>query len=252
MSNKDTSWGSSANWYSAYLETTEDSYQKKVILPGLLKVLNLKPNEKLLDIACGQGFFAREFAKTGAGVEGADISPELIEEAKKLSENKIAYHVAPANKLSFASNESFDAATIVLAIQNIEDVSGAFKEAGRVLKRGGRLVLVMMHPAFRMPEFASWGWDEEKRVQYRRVDRYLSPNKSELLVHPGKKDSPVTISYHRSLQDFAKALSENGFRIENIEEWISHKKSGNGPRRVTEDRSRTEIPLFMMIEARKV
>lgn len=251
MEKKDTSWGPAANWYSNHLETTEDSYQKQVILPNLSRVLGLKEGERFLEIACGQGFFCREFAKTGALVEGADISPELIAEAQSLG-GKISYHVAPASDLSFAQPETFDAAAVILAIQNIEDMSGAFREAARVMKKGGRLALVLMHPAFRIPGQSSWGYDEENRIQYRRIDRYLSPNTTELLVHPGKKDSPVTVSYHRSLQDFSRALSENGFHIANIEEWVSHKKSGNGPRRVAEDRSRTEIPLFMMIEAKKV
>ncbi len=252
MTDKDTSWGTSAKWYSDYLETTEDSYQKQVILPGLLRVLNLQKGEKLLDVACGQGFFAREFAKAGAAVVGADISPELIEEAKKLSPIGITYHVATADSLSFAEPESFDAVTIVLAIQNIEDMSAAFGEAARVLKKGGRLVLVIMHPAFRIPTATHWGYDEERRVQFRRVDSYLSMSRSELLVHPGEKESPVTISYHRSLQDFSKALFKHGFAITKLEEWISHKQSQNGPRRVAEDKSRKEFPLFMMIEGRKL
>ncbi len=251
MKDSNTSWGKSAQWYNAYLETTEDSYQKQVILPGLVRVLGLKKGEKLLDIACGQGFFSREFAKTGALVEGADIAAELIEEAKKLSSNEVVYHVAPANNLSFAEEGSFDAATIVLAIQNIEDMDGTFAEAARVLKKDGRLVLVIMHPAFRIPTATHWGYDEEKRVQFRRVDSYLSMSRTELLVHPGQVGSPVTVSYHRSLQDFSKALFKHGFAITKLEEWISHKQSQNGPRRVAEDKSRKEFPLFMMIEARR-
>jgi len=244
-----TSWGSSAEWYSSYLEETPDTYQRAVILPNLLRILDIKKGTRVIDIACGQGFFSREFAKAGAVVVGADISPELIAEAKKLSPG-ISYYVAPADRLSFAKSASFDAATIVLAIQNIENISGVFAEAARVLVPGGRLVLVMMHPAFRIPERTSWGWDSETEVQYRRVDRYLSGNRSELLVHPGKKDSETTISYHRSLQDFSKALFKAGFAITRLEEWISHKKSEKGPRQAAEDLARKEIPLFLMLEAR--
>jgi hypothetical protein len=71
------------------------------------------------------------------------------------------------------------------------------------------------------------------------------------LVHPGRQGSEVTISYHRSLQDFSKALTKAGFVISKMEEWISHKRSGKGPRQKAEDTARREIPLFLMLEARK-
>jgi hypothetical protein len=71
-----------------------------------------------------------------------------------------------------------------------------------------------------------------------------------LLVHPGKTNSPKTISYHRSLQDFSKALFKSGFSITRLEEWISHKQSQKGPRQKAEDQARKEIPMFLMLEAR--
>ncbi|HVM73279.1 MAG TPA: class I SAM-dependent methyltransferase [Candidatus Paceibacterota bacterium] len=118
---KNTSWGPVADWYDAYLEVTPESYQAAVIAPNLLRVLALKKGEHVIDIACGQGYFTRAFAEAGAHAVGADISKELITVAKKRSP-KIDFHVAPAHKLSFAKDASYDAATIVLAIQNIENI----------------------------------------------------------------------------------------------------------------------------------
>ncbi|MBM3261234.1 class I SAM-dependent methyltransferase [Candidatus Kaiserbacteria bacterium] len=258
---KDTSWGTVAEWYSTYLETNPDSYQRQVILPNLLRILAIRQGMRVLDVACGQGFFARAFEGAGASVVGVDIASDLITEAKKLSKN-IPYHVTPADALGYAEDGSFDAVTMVLAIQNIENMTGAFAEASRVLHREGRLVLVMMHPAFRIPERSSWGWDGEggpvrggasngAGVQYRRVDGYLSAARSTLLVHPGQKDSPTTTSYHRSLQDFSKALFKTGFTITRLEEWISHKQSEKGPRQSAENLARKEIPMFLMLEATK-
>ncbi|HEX8993733.1 MAG TPA: methyltransferase domain-containing protein, partial [Candidatus Paceibacterota bacterium] len=162
----------------------------------------------------------------------------------------IPFHVAPAHKLPFAKDGSFDTVTIVLALQNIENMSEVLREARRVLKRGGRLVFVLNHPAFRVIRHSSWGFDEAQKVQYRRIDRYLSGEKVMVDMHPGKRDSVRTVSFHRSLQDIVKALSKNGFAIMHLEEWISHKKSGKGPRQRAEDTARKEFPLFMMIEAR--
>ena len=245
-----TSWGKVADWYGDYLGS-EDTYQAKVILPNLLRVLDLKKGERVLDLACGEGFFAREFAKTGTQVVGADIARELIEHAKKTG-GDVEYHVAPATNLSFAKDSQFDVVVCVLALQNIEDLAGVCKEARRVLKAKGRFVIVLNHPAFRVLRRSSWGWDEEAGVQYRRIDGYLSAAKISVDMHPGKGKSVQTISYHRSLQDFVKALRGAGLAVSQLEEWISHKESGKGPRQQGEDTARREIPLFVMLEARQI
>ncbi len=97
-----TSWGGVSEWYDDYLENGEDTYQRQVILPNLLRLLAIKQGDRVLDVACGQGFFTRAFAAAGARAAGADISPALIERAKELSSKEIAFHVAPAHDLAFA------------------------------------------------------------------------------------------------------------------------------------------------------
>ncbi len=244
-----TSWGGVADWYDNYLETNKDSYQEKVIAPNLLRLLDIKAGMPILDLACGQGFFTRKWRSAGASVVGADISKKLIETAKARSP-EISFHATPAHKLAFAKDNSFSAVTIVLAIQNIENITDVFAEVRRVLKPGGRMLIVMNHPAFRIPKRTSWGFDEKEKTQYRRIDGYLSPSAVPILMHPGQAKSEATLSYHRSLQDFFKPLSKNNFAVTRLEEWISHKRSEAGPRQNAEDKARKEIPLFMMLEAR--
>jgi len=244
-----TSWGSVADWYDTYLEVTPDSYQAMVIAPNLLRVLALQKGERVLDVACGQGYFTRSFVEAGALAEGTDISRELITRAKKRSP-KIPFYNTSAHQLQFAKDASYDVVTIILAIQNIENIVEVFAEARRVLKPTGRLVVVMNHPAFRIPKRTSWGWDDVGKIQFRRTDGYLSAATISIDMHPGKMNSPKTISYHRSLQDFFKALSKSGFAVTKLEEWISHKKSEKGPKQIAEDTARKEIPLFLMMECR--
>ncbi len=255
----DTSWDAVAGWYDELLEESPDSFQAKVILPNILRILN--PGQgltlsgmKIIDIACGQGYFSRAFVAAGAKVVGADISPELIEKAKERSQN-IEFHVAPADRLNFAENDTFDAAVIILAIQNIENLSGTMGEAARVLKPGGRLVVVLNHPAFRIPQKSSWEWDAKKGRQYRRIESYLKEYKIEIDMTPGEKDKSKkqkTISFHRPLQSYFEKLQSAGFVVAKLEEWVSHKKSQKGPRSLEEDRIRKEIPMFLMLEAKKV
>lgn len=244
---KTTSWGAVSDWYNDVLNDP-DSYQNKVILPGVLRILNLKSGEKVLDLACGQGFFSEEFKKAGVEVVGVDISPELIEIAKKNSPKDISYHVSPADSLPFLADKSIDAISIVLALQNIENIVVVFRECKRMLKQEGRLVLVLNHPVLRVPRRSGWGFDEEKNVQYRRLDGYLSESKEEIEMNPGKKDGIKTVSFHRPLQMYIKTLANTGFAVSRLEEWTSHKQSEPGPRQVAEDRSRKEFPLFLAIE----
>ncbi|MBI2888858.1 MAG: methyltransferase domain-containing protein, partial [Candidatus Liptonbacteria bacterium] len=96
----DTSWGIVADWYHEHLSAS-DTHHEKVILPNLARILQPKNGERILDAACGEGFFSRALASNGAGIIGVDISPELIAIAKKLSPDS-AFHAAPLADLSFA------------------------------------------------------------------------------------------------------------------------------------------------------
>src|SRR3989338_2614204 len=83
MLQKQTSWSPVASWYHELLKSEKGTYQHDVILPNILRLLNPKKNQTILDLACGPGFFARELGKSGAKVIGIDISSELIAFPKK-------------------------------------------------------------------------------------------------------------------------------------------------------------------------
>lgn len=246
-----TSWGNVADWYSDLLEAPGDTFQREVILPNLMRLVAPTKGELILDLACGQGFFSRELARAGAAVSGCDISPELIARAKTLSPSlKIDFKAAPAHETPFAEDK-FDKAICVLAIQNIHNANEALFEAARVLKTGGSLHLVLNHPAYRVPQASAWAYDDQAGVQFRRVDRYLSETKAEIMMHPGADPGETTWSYHRPLQSYFKWLRTAGFHVRNMEEWVSHRKSDSGPRAKAENTARKEIPLFMYLEAVK-
>jgi len=247
---KDTSWGKVGNWYHELL-SEEGTYQSEVILSNILRLLHIQKGETVLDLACGEGFFSREYEKAGAKVIGVDIAPELIEIAKKNSPSGIQFVKSPADDLSFLSAEAVGKITIILALQNIENFQGVFKECHRVLQKNGKMFLVLNHPAFRIPKKSSWGFDEESNIQYRRIDAYLGESSEEIDMEPGKKNGKKTVSFHRSLQTYCKAFEKSGFCLARLEEWTSHKISEEGPRKAAEDRARREIPIFMMMELMK-
>ena len=254
MQKKNTSWGKVAGWYNLLLEEGEDTYQEKLIKPNLLRILSVRPGEQVLDVGCGQGYFARELAKLGAKVLGVDVAGELVKLAAQKAGPNEKYLVLSAEIMAVLLGGRFDAAICVLALQNIKNFQAAILEMSRVLKPGGRCVLVLNHPAFRIPLASEWGFDEAKNVQYRKIQGYMTEIAQAVDMTQGEKDAKkkkFTWSFHRPLQVYFKAFAKAGFAVTRLEEWVSFKVSDKGPRKTAEDKSRKEIPLFMCLELKK-
>jgi SAM-dependent methyltransferase len=247
-----------ADWYDQLVGEAGSEYHQHVVLPGVIRLLNPQPGQKILDIACGQGVLARLLAARGAAVTGIDAARPLITSAKQRNAELPPgvtppdYHVGDARELaSLGPPDTFASAACVLAIQNIHPVAPVFEGAAHALKDGGRLVIVMMHPCFRGAKESSWGW-QGLMIQYRRVDRYLLPRKHPIVAKPGSDPGTYTWTFHKPIEAYVKSLRNAGLLIDAIEEWPSHKTSQPGPRAAAENTARKEIPMFMAIRAVKV
>jgi ubiquinone/menaquinone biosynthesis C-methylase UbiE len=252
---KETSWGKEAKWYDKLLEENADTFQSKVILPNLVRILNPKPSDTVVELGCGQGFFSRVIAKSGARVIGVDIGKELIEIAEAradkegISSRNISFYTASADNTKVVVDKSADAVIVILALQNMKNLQGVISEIKRITKRDARVILVLNHPTFRVIKNSDWGFDEATKTQYRKVSKYLSQFEVDIDMHPGDKSiNTTTKSFHRSLQDYMKVFAKEGFAITRLEEWISHRESQKGPRQLAEDTARKEIPMFMCVE----
>jgi ubiquinone/menaquinone biosynthesis C-methylase UbiE len=245
-----TDWNNVAAWYDSYL-SKEDTYQAKVIAPNLLRILGPK-DKRILDIACGQGYFSKLCAKEAQKVVGIDLSELLIEKAREEASEKEHYIVCDAEKLETLSLEAFDTSYCVLAFENIKNIKAVLEGVYAMLKPSGTFVVVLLHPSFRIPQHSDWGYSMEKQVQFRKVFKYLSEISIPITLNPFKGKTTKTITFHRPLQWYTKLFKSTGFVITTIEEWISHKKSEPGPRQKAEDAARKEIPLFMAIELKKI
>ena len=250
--NPTTDWNNVADWYDQLVGESGSEYHREVVLPGVVRLLNPKPGERMIDIACGQGVLTRLLHERGVEMTGVDAARELIQAARQRSDPAIRYHVADARELHFLEENAFDAAACVLAIQNINPIQPVTDGVARALKPGGRFVIAMMHPAFRGSKETSWGWDQAKEVQFRRVDRYLLPRKSPIVTHPGKTPDVYTWTFHKPIEAYVKALRNARLLIDALEEWPSHKTSSPGPRAAAENAARKEIPMFLALRGIKV
>lgn len=252
---KNTSWGNVAGWYKDHLEE-DDTYHSKVVSPNLLRMMDLKNKDIVAELGCGEGFFTRQISKISQKVIGVDLAPELVElaEKKKIEaeiKNDLSYVVASADKTDLPDNY-FDKVLIVLALQNMKDLNGVISEVSRILKKTGKAYIVLNHPTFRIVGQSSWQFDNEKKVQYRRIDSYMTESTNKIDMAPGSKTKEkITFSFHRPLQVYFKAFQKYNLSVIRLEEWISHRKSEKGTRQIAEDNARKEFPLFMALELNK-
>ncbi|WP_257160610.1 demethylmenaquinone methyltransferase [Corynebacterium cystitidis] len=99
--------------------------------------LNLKPGQKVLDLAAGTAVSTVELAKSGAWCVACDFSQGMLVAGRDRDVPKV---VGDAMQLPF-DNASFDAVTISYGLRNIHDFRAGLREMARVTKPGGTLVV---------------------------------------------------------------------------------------------------------------
>lgn len=102
----------------------------------------------VLEVGCGTGYLTKELQETGASITAVDISPDLIEAArKKIESRNVRFFIEDAHSLRF-DNSSFD--TIIgSSILHHLDIDLALNEFFRILKDGGTILFTepnMMNP----------------------------------------------------------------------------------------------------------
>ncbi len=249
-----TAWQNSSSWYDTIVGYWGHHYHQNVIIPKVCSLLRLKKESILLDLACGQGVLARHIPQE-VGYVGIDGAKALIQKAKQYHKDDPSrqFVVADITKpLPLPKERRFSHAACLLAIQNIEHPVAVFKAMKPFLAPSSTCVIVMNHPCFRIPRQSSWGFDESSKIQYRRMNCYMTPQKIPITTHPShettKKEVETTISFHLPLSAYISALTEAGFAVTGLEEWCSDKVS-TGKASAWENRARSEFPLFLAIKA---
>jgi len=252
-----TAWENVATWYDQMIDEQRNDHYANVIIPGTLRLLEPFRDERILDVACGQGVISRELAELGCTVVGVDASPSLISAAKARGRHLgdlCRFVVGDATKLAELKlpPASFDKAACIMALANIDPLEPVMSALATLIKPDGKFVMIITHPAFRAHGQSSWQWDNQTGQQFRRIDGYLSNGSKPIQMHPGDKPDVTTTSFHRPLQTYVRLLTEAGFTITGMQEWPALRVSQPGPRADAENRARREIPLFLAIKATRM
>ena len=179
----------------------------------MLDLLDPGPDESILDIGAGQGVLAPYIARTAARYTGIDASPRLIGLARRRHGHIGWFVVGDAGRLAALSGigrGSHNAAVFLLSIQDIDPLESVLSSVAWALRPTSRIVMLMTHPAFRVPRHSGWGFDPGRKLAYRRVDAYLTPMDVPMRSVGGE---PPTRSFHRPLSSYVNALGGVGFAV---------------------------------------
>ncbi|WP_166268903.1 class I SAM-dependent methyltransferase [Marinobacter caseinilyticus] len=130
-------WGSGGEAYDRISFYISDA------LSHAAQRLNAQPGERVLDVATGTGWTARNVAAYGAQVTAVDIAQPLLTAAEALSRHvrpSIDFQLADAEQLPF-ENRRFDRVISTFGAMFAANHHAVARELGRVCKPGGRLVM---------------------------------------------------------------------------------------------------------------
>jgi SAM-dependent methyltransferase len=146
-------WDQNARWWDARMGEGND-WHLSLIAPAVEKLLRIQAGERVLELACGNGQFARRLASMGVRVVACDASAAFLDCARRRTAehaDRIEYRridLAGEDDLAALGDGEFDAAVCNMALMDIACITPLLRAVRRGLKRGGRFVFSIPHPCF--------------------------------------------------------------------------------------------------------
>jgi len=146
-------WNQNAAFWDERMGEGND-FVEMLTWPPSERFLSLRPGERVLDIACGNGLTSRKMAALGAHVVACDFAEEMVARARaRTVENRerIEFLVLDATDeaaLLTLGRRRFDAALCAMALFDMAEIAPLMRALARLLRKGGRFVLSVLHPCF--------------------------------------------------------------------------------------------------------
>ena len=167
----------------------------KVFYENTAKVLDLKPDDRFLEIGFGAGLFIKRYASNVSRIAGIDISGDMVELASSINKDliksgKVELKQGDVASLPWDDNE-FSVVVVIETFFFWPEPLKSLKEIFRVLAPGGRLVIEM---AFNKDD----GLDHTKHIKKYEMRLYSAEEMKQLLTEAGF--SEVEIHYFKAVK----------------------------------------------------
>lgn len=218
-------WEANAEFWDNQMGDTSNEFHLKTVRPKVTELLDIKPKDFILDIACGNGNYSAYMADKGAKVVAFDYSKNLIKLAEKRQarfKDNIKFCIADAadekSLMNLKCEKPFDKAVSNMAVMDIADIRPLFKCVNKMLKENGIFVFATQHPSF-----------------VTKTDRYITAHSYYGIAIEGQPQEQRY--FHRSMQEIFNIGFDSGFVIDGFAE---------------ETFKNREIPEIIIVRMRKV
>jgi ubiquinone/menaquinone biosynthesis C-methylase UbiE len=162
--------------------------------------------KSVCDLGCGQGELSHQLNAMGAIVTGIDSSKKMLSYAQRLTGDVHWIH-GDAMRLTTLQDASFDIVVSSLMLMDVSDHMAVFKESYRILKPGGTMIWLIMHPCFHSP-FCILLEDGSRNVSHYLPQYWKSKGEGTLRSILG--------SYHRPLSYYVNDFMKAGFALDRV------------------------------------
>lgn len=219
-------WNENAPFWDERMGEGND-FVEVLIWPATERLLEVRPGERVLDVACGNGLTSRRLAAMGAEVVAFDFAEEMIRYAVERTGEpawRIEYRVLDATDeaaLLALGERRFDSALCNMALFDVAEIRPLFRALARLLRPGGRFVFSVLHPCFNSPRVAHVAELEDREgeivtVYSVKVYNYMGATAERAAAIAGQPKPQFV--FHRPLQALFGAGFEAGFVLDGLEE----------------------------------
>jgi 2-polyprenyl-3-methyl-5-hydroxy-6-metoxy-1,4-benzoquinol methylase len=219
-------WDAKAAFWDERMGDGND-FQLVLIGPAVERLLAVRPGERILDVACGNGVTSRRLAALGANVVAIDYSAEFLARARErsVSAERIDYRLVDATdegQLLALGDGAFDAILCNMAMMDMPEIEPLLNAAARLLAPDGRFVFSIQHPAFNS-NAASLCAESIVRADGLEVTTHSVRVADYLTVPPGKGTGMLGEPephwyFHRPLHALFASCFRAGFVVDGLEE----------------------------------
>jgi 2-polyprenyl-3-methyl-5-hydroxy-6-metoxy-1,4-benzoquinol methylase len=184
-------WDGKADFWDAQMGEG-NAFHRVLVGPAAERLLAPQVGETFLDVACGNGQFARRLAQFGARVVATDFSATFLDRARvRTTENaeRIDYRLVDATdeaQLLALGVGRFDGAVCNMALMDMTTIAPLLRALAQLIKPGGRFVFAVPHPSFNS-NATRLALEEEDRGGELHETRSVRVN-AYLHIPPGKGD----------------------------------------------------------------